>query len=101
MKRIAEWWFAPAPAERLAALRIGIGGFALGYVIARMPELAAVARLSPADFAPIGIVRILDAPLAPALSIGIAIATCGFLVAFVAGFAYRFVAPVAAVALLW
>ena len=27
--RIAAWWFAPAPAERLATLRIVIGGAAL------------------------------------------------------------------------
>jgi hypothetical protein len=101
MKRIGDWWFAPAPAERLAALRILIGGYALLYVAVRLPEFVGVARYSPRNFHPIGVVRVLDAPLAPGLVTAIAVVTCVLLAAFVAGVAYRFTAPLAALALLW
>ncbi|HEY5951253.1 MAG TPA: HTTM domain-containing protein [Kofleriaceae bacterium] len=101
MKRIADWWFSPAPAERLAALRILIGGYALIYIVARLPELAAVARYGRGNFHPVGIVRVLAVPLPPGAVLAIAIATCVLLAAFVAGFAYRITAPLAALALLW
>jgi len=101
MKRFADWWFAPAPAERLAALRILIGGYALIYVALRLPEFAAVARYSAKNFHPIGITRVLDGPLPTSAAPVIAIITCVLLAAFVAGFAYRITAPLAALALLW
>lgn len=101
MKRVAEWWFAPAPAERLAALRILIGAYALVYVAVRLPELAGVARYGRTVFHPVGVVRVLDAPLPPSVVLAIAIVTCVLLAAFVVGFAYRFTAPLAALALLW
>lgn len=101
MKRLADWWFAPAPAERLAALRILIGAYALVYVAVRLPELAGVARYGRAVFHPVGVVRVLDAPLPPGVVLAIAIVTCVLIAAFVLGFAYRFTAPLAAVALLW
>ena len=92
------WWFAPAPAERLAALRILIGGFALIYVIAALPELYAIAQLPAWRFAPVGIVRVM---VPPSIVVVIAIATCVALVAMIAGLAYRVAAPVAAIGLLW
>ena len=101
MKRLADWWFAPAPAERLAALRILIGGWALFYVLARLPEFMAVARYGAANFHPYGVVRVLDAPLPAGAVLPIAIATCLLLAAFITGFAYRITAPLAALALLW
>jgi len=96
-----RWWFAPGPAERLAALRVLIGGYALVYVIARIPEFVGVARYGAADFRPLGIVRMLDHPLSPSAALVIAIVTCVLLAGFVAGVAYRIVAPLAALALLW
>jgi hypothetical protein len=101
MKRLADWWFAAAPAERLAALRILIGGYALVYVVARLPELASVARYGAHQFRPIGIVRVLDAPLPPSAVLVIAIVTSVLLVAFVVGFGFRITGPLAALALLW
>ncbi len=101
MKRVVEWWFSPAPAERLAALRILIGGYALVYIALRLTELVAVARYGRSNFHPIGIVRILDAPLPPNVVLAIALGTCVLLAAFVAGYRYRITAPLAALALLW
>ncbi len=101
MKRIADWWFAPAPAERLAALRMLIGGYALVWVIGRLGEFAGVARYGKTHFHPYGVVRVLDSPLPVSIVVALAIVTCVLLVAFILGVAYRVVAPLAAIALLW
>jgi Vitamin K-dependent gamma-carboxylase len=96
-----KWWFAPAPAERLAALRIAIGAFAVTYVLARAPELIAIANLHHGTFEAIGVTRILDQPLAPWLAIAIDAATLVLSVLFTLGIAYRYIAPLTALALLW
>src|SRR5690349_7756163 len=92
--RAARWWLAPAPAERLAALRILVGAYALVYVVARLGELIATARLPAAQLQPVGVVRVLRflgsaagagaaaaAPLPPAVAIAIVAATVALLAA--------------------
>lgn len=98
---LARWWFAPAPAERLAAVRILIGTFALAWVVARLGEGHAVAQLPAQHFRPVGVVRVLAAPLPPGVALALAAATAALLVAFVAGWRYRGTAPLAALGLLW
>ncbi|MDQ3366737.1 MAG: hypothetical protein M3680_15030 [Myxococcota bacterium] len=99
LRRLGAWWFAPAPAERLAALRILLGGYALAYVWYRFGELAAIRHV--ARFAPVGVTRILEEPLGPTLVMALVIVTIVLLAAVVVGFQYRVTAPLAAVALLW
>jgi len=94
-------WWPQAPAEQLALLRIAIGAYATVYVLARFGELVASAQLHAGSFAPVGIVRIVATPLAPWLAIAIAAACVLLLIAFTLGVAYRIVAPLAALALLW
>jgi len=101
MARVRDWWFAPAPAERLAALRILIGTFGLVWVALRAPELVRLTELPHAHFRPIGIVRILEEPLAPGVAIGILVATIVLMALFVLGIGFRIVGPLAAAALLW
>lgn len=101
VQRLSAWWFAPAPAERLAMLRIVIGSGALAWLGVRLLEIRAVAALGAAHFAPVGVVRVLGAPLPPGAAFAIAIVTCVLLVGFIAGVRYRIVAPLAAVGLLW
>jgi len=96
-----RWWFADAPAERLAALRIAIGGFAIAWLLWRGGDLVALSRLPASHFAPTGVARILGAPLPPTAVVAIAIATRGLLVAVTLGLAYRRTAPLAALGLLW
>jgi hypothetical protein len=98
---LSRWWFAPAPAERLAALRIAVGGFATLWMIGRLPELAAVASGPASLFAPVGAIGVLNAPLPPVVAIAIAVATIALLAAFTAGVGYRAVAPLAAAGALW
>ncbi|HEV7554562.1 MAG TPA: hypothetical protein VGO00_03845, partial [Kofleriaceae bacterium] len=87
--------------ERLATLRILIGGYALVYVVLGICELASVSSLPASRFAPVGIVRVLDHPLPVWLVTAIAVVTVVLLVGFVAGIAYRIVAPLAALGLMW
>ena len=101
MKRISAWWFAPGSAERLAAVRIAVGLFGLAWVAGRIWETYGVAKLPATHFRPIGVVRLLDAPLPPAVVLAIAIATSVALGLFVLGAAYRVVAPLAALGVLW
>jgi len=101
---LGRWWFAPAPPERLAALRIAIGTFAVIWMIARLPEVLAVTRLPATVFEPVGVVRVvhvLGAPLPAIAVVAVALATVGLLIAFTAGLGYRVTAPLAAIGLLW
>ena len=101
MKRISEWWFAPAPAERIAAVRIFVGAFGLLWVGGRLMESYAVAKLGAAHFKPTGVTRLLDAPLPPSVTLAIGIVTCVLLAAFTLGAFYRITAPLAALGVLW
>jgi hypothetical protein len=96
-----SWWYAPAPAERLAAIRVLVGGFAVLYLAARFAHLAGYARFPVRDFAPVGIVSFLDRP-APAwlvtASPGIALVLA---LAFATGWRFRITGPLFAAALLW
>jgi hypothetical protein len=100
MKRIADWWFAPAPAERLAALRVVIGLYALVYLWRRFGEFLNVANLPVSQFQGVGLTK-WSGPL-PASAIAVMlVVTIIALIAFVAGALYRYAAPIAALGLLF
>jgi hypothetical protein len=101
MTRVARWWFAPAPAERLAALRIAVGGYAVIWMIGRLPELWSVARWPAMQFAAVGVVQAMRAPLPPMVVMAIAVVTIALLAALTIGWRYRVTAPAAALGLLW
>lgn len=103
---VSTWWFAPAPAERLAAMRILVGTFAFLWVTFRLGEFHAVAKLPVTHWKPTGIVQLLDerllhGPLSPDVVLAIGLATSALLVAFVLGVFHRYLAPLAAIGLLW
>lgn len=101
LAQIDRWWYAPAPAARLGALRIGVGGFALGYLFLRWPNLISYAEFDERRFVPIGVVNVLGEPLAADLVRLLVVAAIVSGVAFVAGWKYRFSGPLFAVLLLW
>jgi hypothetical protein len=101
LRAVARWWFAPAPAERLAALRILVGAFAFFYLTARLPLFLGYARFPARDFVPLGVTRLLDHPLASSVYIAILFATIVLAALFVAGVLYRVTAPLFAIALLF
>lgn len=98
---LPAWWFAPAPAERLAAVRILVGGFALGYLAAQLPLLLGYAHHPARDFSPIGVTRVLDAPVPPIVHMTLVVVCLCLAMLFVAGRFYRVVAPLFALTLLW
>jgi hypothetical protein len=94
-------WFTPAPPERLALLRILLGGSTSAYVLVRAIDYAAVARFPAAELAPVGPVRLLSAPLPAALVVGLVAATVLAGVAFTLGWRFRTSGPAFALLLLW
>jgi hypothetical protein len=93
--------FRPAPPERLAALRLVLGGGALVYTIVRAGHLAEVARHSARQFAPVGPVAVLGQPLPGAVVIALVALTIALGVAFTIGWRFRITGPAFAAALLW
>lgn len=97
--RLDAWLFEPAPAERLAVLRILVGAYATIYVALRIPAFLGLAdrrgRLEP-----LGVLWWLGEPAPDAL---VAVWTWGLLVlgvAFTAGLWVRATGPLFAVAML-
>jgi uncharacterized membrane protein YphA (DoxX/SURF4 family) len=96
-----SWWFEKVPATRLAAVRILVGGFAAGYVLARLPHLLSYARFNPDLFEPVGVVSVLGVPLPAVLVYVLTIATAATGIAFALGYKFRVIGPVFAALLLW
>lgn len=101
MTAVREWFFRPAPASRLAAIRWLVLTFALVYLIGAASPLLRPMWLPQNTFRPVGIVSVLHQPLLPPLVVAV-YATClatGF--AALLGLYYRWTAPSFAVLLLW
>ena len=101
LARFHRYWAGPQPAERLAALRIVTGLFALAYLLVRAAHFTGLANFGVSDFAPVGIARVLDEPLAPGAHYAVYIATVLSGAAFVSGAYFRFSGPMFALGFLW
>lgn len=99
-RRADHWWLAPAPARRLALLRIAVGGFAVMYLAVWRPSLVA-AGFADWQFEPVGVVVSFDTPLPPAAVRGLYLAAIGAGVAFTLGWRFRVSGPAFALLLLW
>ena len=82
-----------APAERPAALRVLVGGFALGYLLVRASHFWALAGLDARRWEPVGILGWVDDPLPPGSVHALLVAAILVGVAFVAGWRYRLAGP--------
>jgi hypothetical protein len=100
-ERLLALWYVPAPAARLALLRVAVGCFATYYLITRLRPLSNVATLHDWEFAPVGLVWFLDRPLPATVVLGSAVVAIALAAAFALGFHYRVVAPAFALLLLW
>ena len=101
MRRLLDAWFAPAPAERLAAVRLMLGAFTLVYLATQLPLWFADAQFHAGDFRPLGVVRLLDGPLPRGLRLALPLVTMALAVTFTLGLAHRWLAPVFALTLLF
>lgn len=99
-RRLEGYWFADAPASRLAVLRILIGSFALWYCWTRYDMMREIGRSEASLFDPVGMARILDAPMPPVIYdvMLIAVIVLGF--AFILGVRFRYTGPAFALLLL-
>jgi len=90
----------PAPARRLAMLRILVGLFATVFLVVRAPYLFDISRLPPARFEPVGVLGWLHDPL-PLWVVKTAVALSVLAgVAMIAGWRYRVTGPLFAIGFL-
>jgi hypothetical protein len=99
--RLDHWWRAPAPAERLALVRILVGVYCAGLVLFRAPSLLRLAQLDAARFDGVGLAALLDAPVP--LPLFLVLLTLAFVgaVCFCLGARHRVLAPGFAVLLMF
>jgi uncharacterized membrane protein YphA (DoxX/SURF4 family) len=100
LRAIDARFYAAAPAERLATLRVLTGAFAVVYLVARGPVLADF-RVPPGGFHPVGVTAWLSAPIAPALAFALYLAALVSGVAFTLGVRFRWTGPAFALLMLW
>ena len=98
--RLDGWWRTPAPAKRLAVLRVLVGGFAVGYVAIRAPSLLSYTSFDDSQFAPVGVVTLLGGPLPDVVLRLLLVATLFVGLAFLAGWRFRISGPSFALLLL-
>jgi len=101
MTRPASALLAPAPAERLASLRVLTGGFACAYLLFFSFEILAPLSFEGHRFRPVGVVSLLAAPLSRELVWLLYGVSLPLAAAFTTGFLYRFTAPAFALVLLF
>jgi len=94
-------FYAPAPAERVAWLRILIGGYAFVYLCSRFEALTNVVGFRAVEFVPVGPTRLLRAPLPAPWVFGILLVTIALGAAFTVGYRFRWTGPAFAALLLW
>jgi hypothetical protein len=99
-ERLDTFFYPSAPAERLAVLRVLVGGFAVVFLLVRFPSFVA-ARFDAGSFAPVGPASLLSTPLPTALVYAQVLLAVVSGVLFTAGCLYRLSGPLFAALLLW
>jgi hypothetical protein len=93
---------APAPAERLAFVRIVIGLYGLIYLAARVPHWLSYAHFNPYQYQPVGLLAWLQPkPFMPAVVYVLVFAAVACGVPFVLGWRQRVFGPLFGMLLLW
>jgi hypothetical protein len=93
--------FVLAPGRRLAAVRILVSAFALTWLLALAPLLLSPLWFPAHRFRPVGVVSVLDVPVAPLLGVGLWLITVVAGAATAVGLRHRLSAPLFALGLLW
>lgn len=60
---VHRFWFAPAPAGRLAFIRMAAAGYCLWYLLTRHSHFTEYSKFSPSLFEPVGLSALLSEPL--------------------------------------
>lgn len=102
LARIDEHVMAVMAPERLGAVRVLGGGFAMAYLLARLPHFLGYAWFHPRQFRPVGLAAwLLEHPLPAWAVIAITLVTAALSIAFFLGWRFRVVGPLFAVLFLW
>lgn len=96
-----RYWFAVMPPERLAALRVIVGGFAWIYLVVRGAHLTGYAQFPARNFAPVGAISWLEAPLPAAAVYATYSVALVAGIGFVTGAYFRLSGPLFAAGFLW
>jgi hypothetical protein len=96
----ARWLDQPAPAERLAAFRILLGLFTVGYLLIRLPVFLNLAEGRPGRFEPVGLLAPLNGPLPPNLVRAVIVIAVVSGVGFIVGARFAITGPTLAAAML-
>lgn len=95
-----RWLLAPAPAARLAALRIAVGAYAALWALVRLPAHLDHADQPAGRWQPVGVLAPLDSPPPDAAVVALSLLAPVLAALLAAGWAYRVVAPTGAGAVL-
>jgi hypothetical protein len=98
---LRNYWFAEAPAERLAMLRIIMGLYSLWYLLPRYTMFMEISQTSLRSFEPVGVAAWLLEPLPVPVFQFLLLATLSANIAFLLGWRYRITGPLFALLLLF
>jgi len=101
MKALNDFFRPVVSAERLAGVRLAVGFFALVYLVLRSPGIIQATRQAAELFQPVGPVKLLTSPAAPAVTITVHALSIGLALLFLVGYRFRLVAPLFAACILW
>jgi len=96
-----RFWLAPAPAPRLATLRVLCGLFSVIYLVVRSPVMVSFGKLDASQFEPAGIVQLLPMPLPPMVVFALWALCVASGAAFTLGIRYRLSGPMFGFLFLW
>lgn len=104
MKRCRElydrFWFRPAPAARLAVVRVLVGLFVLQYLGQRIEMLTGLGYTEAPLFEPAGVAAILSKPISPEMWQLVLWSTLALNLTFISGWKFRLTGPLFAALLL-
>lgn len=95
------WFFTPAPARRLGAVRMMLGAYTLRYLVMRWRLISRTAAGPRRNFRPVGVARLLRRPLPINAVKTLTIVNYGATAAFTAGWRHRTTGPLHALLTLW
>lgn len=95
-----DWLWHPAPARRLAALRVLVGAYTVGFLLARSASFWQMADQPAWQIEGVGVLWFLDAPWSPTLVHVLYVVTLVLGVLFTLGLGFRVSGPLFAVAFL-
>ena len=95
------WLSRPAPAARLAVLRVLTGTYAVAYLVIRLPVLLSMGDRNASEWQPVGALWWMDRPLAAGVVQMLVVSAVVLGVLYTAGVTFRVTGPVFALTLLF